>query len=204
MALADAHLAFRKELLICHLLNQQINDTPPANIAQTHRLRESIFLNAYVAVERLLEGTFLAYALGEPTLSGIGPVRYLVPKNEQHAYEMIRSSQPFLDWTSPDVVVQRCETYFQNGDPLKSKITSAMDLLRHAKRVRNYLTHRSRESVSDFKKTENSLLPTPLLVPASCCGDFLSLVPSAGPCRRVQILTYFLNGLSDFGDSIVT
>lgn len=203
MAIAQSHIAFRRELLTCYLLNQQINESAPSTAEHVHLLRESIFLNAYIATERLLEESFLAFTMGESTLSGVLPNCHLSPSDEQHAYAMIRSSQPFLDWTSPDVVVQRCETYFLNGDPLKSKVTSAMEILRHAKRIRNYLSHRSRESVQDFKKTENALLPTPPLKPISRCGDFLSLIPSSGPCRKEQILTYFLNGLSDFGDSLV-
>lgn len=203
MALSDAHSEFRREMLRSHLYDQQLNDNPPAQIAQSFLLREAIYLNSYVAMERLLEKTFIAFSIGEATLSGVHPNRYLQPTSEQHAYEMVKSSLPFLDWTSPDTVVSRCEIYFQNGDPLKTKVAARMDFLRHAKRIRNHLAHRSRESASEFTKAINFFLPTPPLAPISQPGEFLGLVPSSGPCRNIRILKFFLNGLSDFGDAIV-
>lgn len=203
MAIAEAHLQFRRSMLECYLFSQQLFSENGAELQRTtHITSEAIFLNAYVAMERLLESTFMYYAQGEASTSGFIPVRFLQPISEQHAYDMVKSSQNFLDWTSPDIVANRCATYFQNGDPIKPHITSRMDFLKSAKRLRNYIAHRSRESQLDYKKVINAILPTPPLTDISC-GQFLCMIPTSGSARKTRVILYFLNGISDFGDSIV-
>ena len=202
MALQDSHHCFRKSMLECHLFDQHLSQVIQTPASSAHLSCEAIFLNGYVAIERLLESAFIAFTLGEMNRAGFTATCYLKPTNEQHAYDMIKSSQPFLDWTSPDVVIRRCETYFLDGNPIKTQIATRIDFLRSAKRIRNYIAHRSRESDLDFQKVLNALLPTPPLTPITC-GHLLSLIPNGGVSKKTRILSYFLNGFSDFGDALV-
>jgi hypothetical protein len=92
----------------------------------------------------------------------------------------------FLDWSSPDILLERSETYLKDGYPIKTAITTNLERLRELKKVRNHIAHMSKESLDDFKKVVKMHYATlPLRIPRP--GEFLLL-----PSRRISGNYYLL------------
>jgi hypothetical protein len=102
----------------------------------------------------------------------------------KHAEELLQSSLYFLDWSSPDKLIERAETYLQNGYPIKDVISANMRKLRNLKRIRNHIAHMSKESQVDYLKVVREHYGTnPLRVPPP--GEFLLL-------SKTGFSTYYL------------
>ncbi len=140
---------------------------------QLHLIAEGIFLSAYRAHENFTEEIFLLYCMGKLSPSGLKARKsYLLPKTYQHAEEMIKSSQPFLDWSSPDLVLKRSELYLRDGYPIKQVYVSNMQILRKLKSLRNHVVHNSRQSKTQFIKilrADIKTIPTKIPTP----GEFI-------------------------------
>jgi len=121
-----------------------------ANMYQLELLTESIFFSAYRAYENFLEDTFVLYCLEKESVSGKKYGSYLKPKNFSHARELIQSSMTHLDWTSPDNVISRAETYLLDGEPFKTPVASSLESLRDMKKLRNHIAHNSRDSKGPY------------------------------------------------------
>jgi hypothetical protein len=81
---------------------------------------------------------------------------------------------PFLDWSSPDTLIERAEAYLKDGYPLKTPLSTNLDSLRTLKKVRNHIAHMSPESLAEFKKVLKTHYGTiPLKLPRP--GEFLLL-----------------------------
>jgi hypothetical protein len=93
---------------------------------------------------------------------------------------------PFLDWSKPDTLVERSETYLKDGYPIKAAMTTNLERLREMKKIRNHIAHMSKESFEDFKKVvERHYATLPLRTPRP--GEFLLL-----PSRRISGNYYLL------------
>ena len=148
---------------------------------QLELLTESVFFSAFRAFENYLEDTFILFSLEKPSISGKKYGSYLKPKNFMHGRELIKSSMQHLDWTSPDNVVKRAETYLVDGEPFKTPLSSAMTSLRDMKKIRNHIAHNSRESNQGYKQViikHYGTLPLKLPTPGKY---LLEIVPSATP-----------------------
>jgi hypothetical protein len=142
--------------------------------AQMHLLTEAIFFAAFKTYEQFLRNVFLIYCCGiQPSKRKL--VRsYLKPRSIQHAELLIQSSMPFLDWSSPDTLIERSETYLEDGYPIKMPITTNLNSLKALKKIRNHIAHMSKESLEDFKKVVKDHYGTlPLRIPRP--GEFLLL-----------------------------
>lgn len=140
--------------------------------AQLHVLTEAIFFAAFRAYEHFMGNIFILYCCGvQPNKRRL--IRpYLKPRTLKHAEELIKSSMPFLDWSSPDSVIERAETYLKEGYPIKDVISSNIEPLRDLKRIRNHIAHMSIESHKEYLKTvKRHYGVVPLKVPRP--GEFL-------------------------------
>lgn len=112
MSVPDAHHLFRLDITALFILDQRTQtQNPRLAPSQIATINEAILVRAFRAYENLLESIFLDYVQGQRTLSGVNVVSHLRPRDTAHAYEMVRSSQPFLEWNSPSTVITRCEIY---------------------------------------------------------------------------------------------
>jgi hypothetical protein len=196
MALADAYVVFRTTLTNLFLLDQRTQEhDPPLATTQLYIINEAILLRAFRALENLAEEAFIHYAFGNPTLSGAPVTSFIRPKDSRHAYEILRSSQPFLEWNSPQTVISRAETYLENGGPIKAAYASKQSLIIDIRRIRNHIAHNSQVSLEEYKKLLNNyLLTIPLVIPEP--GDFLQNRVKRQPTR---ILRNFLEQIDDIG-----
>lgn len=145
--------------------------------AQLHVLTESIFFTAFRAYEQFIQNIFVLYCCGSQPNRRKHARSYLKPKSLKHAKELLQSSMPFLDWSSPDSVIERSETYLGDGYPVKDVITAHIESLRDLKRIRNHVAHMSEESKAEYLKTLRRHYGTdPLKIPRP--GEFLLLTRS--------------------------
>ncbi len=200
MDLTSASQGFKRNLTNLFLLDQRTQEQRTAMApSQLYVINEAIFARAFRALENFVESAFLNYAQGFPTLNGAVVKSYLNPKDYEHAYEMIKSSQQFLDWNSASKVINRSETYLDGGGPIKSVYAAKSSVLGDLKKVRNHISHNSVVSESDYRKIViQYLLTMPLVVPSP--GEFLQYAKRNG--GGITILRYFLDEIYDIGSAL--
>ncbi|CAI8819830.1 hypothetical protein [Pseudomonas chlororaphis] len=204
MPLIDEFNEFLSTVNVATTLREKANSDETGLLeGERHLLYEAIFLRLFRAYENLLESAFISYLTGEPTTGGV-PVRsHVTPTDRDHARALVTSSQPFLDWTSPPVVMKRAETYIVDGDPIRAAIAASQSHLQQAKKIRNHIAHNSTESEKEFNKIVVQLLLTPPMSKLSA-GELLSCTPTAGPCARKEILSFFLEKLESTARALVS
>ena len=159
----------------------------PATLSKSQMIlmTESIFTKAFSHYELFLEELFILYTRSKLTMRGKRVESYIVPRDGNHARDMLKSSMPFLEWNSPDNIIRRCETYLKDGDPIKLSITTHSTRLQTMRVVRNAIAHRSTEAsirYNNIVRAELRASPLQQLQP----GEFLLM---ADPANRPS---YFL------------
>ncbi|CAM4122829.1 hypothetical protein [Bordetella muralis] len=203
MPVGDHYAEFSNTLAVSKRLRDKANN-PGSGIEDSERflLYEAIFLRVFRAYENFLEEVFLSYLTGEVDMSGNAIACFVAPRDRGHAREMVVSSQQFLDWTSPSVVMERSGIYINGGEPVRTAIAASQQYLLQAKKIRNHIAHNSKESEREFSKVVLQFLLTPPIQPPSV-GEFLIKIPNAGPAKRKEILAYFMESLESTVRAIV-
>ncbi|MEQ9467393.1 MAG: hypothetical protein RLN88_08280 [Ekhidna sp.] len=166
---------------------------------QIHILSESCFFSAFREYENFVRDIFLLYAQGKKTTSGSKVVSYLNPIDFFHAEKMMQSSMPFLDWNSPDTVIERSELYLKDGYPIKTPYTTNRSKLSDYKKLRNHIAHNSTTSLSAYKKILRVYFRTmPLKTPS--VGEYLVLTARAD--RTKYHLLEFFDLIEDMADKL--
>ena len=166
-------------------------ETPHKSISkkQLYLLTEAIFLAGFRAYENFIRDTFLLYCMEKKSASGRAIRSFLKPRDFLHAENLIKSSMPFLDWSSPDVIVKRSELYLDNGSPINLAITNQIIFLRDYKKIRNHIVHNSGESLSEYKKVlKKHYTVIPLTIPIP--GEFL-LQSERSEVSKYKLLIFF-------------
>lgn len=166
---------------------------------QLHLMTEAVFFTAFRAYEQFLRNIFLLYCCGVQSSKRKLVRSYLNPRSIKHAEVLIQSSMPFLDWSSPDIVLERAETYLKDGYPIKKPISTHVDLLRDLKKIRNHIAHMSNESLQEFKKVAKKHYSTiPLRIPKP--GEFLLL--TSRKTKGSYYLQYYVQLIEDVATSM--
>lgn len=156
---------------------------------QLHFLTEAIFFRAFRAYESFMRDVFLLYCLEKRPRSGAIVTSYLTPRNFLHAEELIQSSMQFLDWTSPDSVIERARLYLKDGFPIATPYTTYLQPLRDFKKIRNHIAHDSKKSLMDYQGVlRRHYRVVPLTIPSP--GEFL-LVPDRSNPTKYKLLVFF-------------
>lgn len=203
MAVVDHYDQFTSAVASARRLQTSANSAPvPIGPDERSFLYESVFLRAFRAYENLLEDVFICYMMGEPSLSGNVVNRFVSPASVEHARGMLIGAQSVLDWTKPEVVVLRAETFFDSGGPVKVAVAAGHSLITSARKIRNHISHNSAESRTQYIAVLRSLLLTvPMTIPKA--GEFLSTTPRRGPANRLEILDYFVEQLTTIAEAVV-
>ncbi len=196
MAVADGLARFRAEVQAAESLRAKANAAGSLDASEAHMLYEATFLRIFRAYENFLEETFLSYLVGEATVRGTVLKPYVTPLDLAHARKIVTSSQPFLDWTNPQTVISRAETYIEDGGPIKMAIASSQSSLKFAKRIRNHIAHNSAESESEYRGVVVHFLLTPP-TPLPSAGEFLAKKPTSGHSKNKEIFTFFTEALAN-------
>lgn len=104
-------------------------------------ITESSFLKAFIAWETFLERSFILYITGLPNKAGFIAIRHASPLSGEHAANMLKGTQKYVDWSNPEIVRKLANLYLQNGDPINSVISSINSDLFDLKTIRNAAAH---------------------------------------------------------------
>jgi hypothetical protein len=157
---------------------------------QRDLLVESIFFAAFRSYEGFIREIFVLYTLEKQSNRKPKVKSYLKARNFEHAEQMIKSSMEFLDWTSPDNIINRSELFLVNGHTIKLPYTINRQQLSAFKKIRNHIAHNSIESELQFEKIvrlyHNGIIPLKMPTPA----DYLMYSSHQNPQNYV-LLDFF-------------
>ncbi len=150
--------------------------------SQMNLLCESLFFAIYREFENYVRDIFILYSQEKPRSSGKKVKSYLKPKNFFHAEKMMKSSMNFLDWNSPDQIIERSELYLKDGFPIKHPFTTNLTRMRDYKKIRNHIAHNSLESFRGFKVVVRRYYGVDP-IPFPDVGSYLQLTSRADPTK---------------------
>ena len=158
--------------------------------AQMEFLVESIFFAAFKTYEGFIREIFVLYCLEKQTPSKTLIKSYLKPKNFEHSELLVKSSMPFLDWTNPEIIIERSELYLENGYPIKLPYTANLQQLRNFKKLRNHIAHNSLETETQYEKLVRSYYNgiKPMIIPTP--GQYLMLTSKLN-AKNYLLLDFF-------------
>jgi hypothetical protein len=111
---------------------------------------ELAYLRCFLAWEVFLEETFYAYMLHKPSPNGTVFKRYVAPKNDGHARDIVRGQRRYATWAKGKEVIGRAELFFDQGEPFASGLASASGDLADMVIVRNRIAHQSGTAKTNF------------------------------------------------------
>lgn len=99
------------------------------------------FLNAFIAWETFLESSLVALMIGEPTLSGQVPVKYVAPLTGASAKTLMIGTQRYFDFGNHDNVRRIVAQYFELGYPFEPHLSGVFSDLADLRTMRNASAH---------------------------------------------------------------
>ena len=177
------------------------NGAPLADQSEREFVVESAFLRMFVAWESFLEHSLVAYLLGESSMSGRAPARFVTPQSAAHCAAILIGTQKYVDWANPEIVRKLTRLYLDQGEPLAPVIASIQTDLFDLKTVRNAAAHLAGTTVQALDALASRKLSK------QCTGTrvtTLLLALDRSSTQPATLLDYYLNLLDIAADQIVT
>lgn len=113
----------------------------PLRKERKHRLREISFLSVFIAWEEFLETAFETYLIlgshSNPRMRAKISVKELDVARELMKIENRRG----ISWASCEVVINRSQVYFEDGEPFKTPLKRAKASMDQIQTLRNRIAH---------------------------------------------------------------
>jgi hypothetical protein len=186
--IANAHQVNSAGLAILPLLDRQ-------------QITVAAFLNMFIAWEAFLESSLTAFMVGDATLSGAAPVKFVSPISLDAARALIVGANRYFDYGNHDNVKRVVNIYFQNGYPYEPHLSSIMSDLSDLRTMRNASAH-----ITSTTQTALDGLALRVLTRTSGRIDLYALLTAVDP-RSASGETIFLrykNKLVAAADLIVS
>lgn len=155
---------------------------------------EYCFMQIYLAWEKFLENSFILYLNGQTDMQGNIYIRYGIPKDKEHAYNMIKGTKNYPDWTNIGDVKCLAKIYFENGGPY-SIIENIPVEFDDIKNIRNRISHISEKSIKAFERV---LTKTIMQTTNVSVGDFLMTFRD----HSQTYFSYYLDFLKGYVEAI--
>ena len=136
------------------------------------------------------------------TDSGYKPQKYVIPKDEDHAYNFLKERSGFVDLSlKSGKLKEKAEMFFEYGEPYNSIYDKQPYLseLNNIKIIRNAITHLSIKSKKDFDNFIRNVTGS-LFKPDLTPGEFLAFYENE---KKSDYLLYYIEILSDASLTIV-
>lgn len=104
----------------------------------------------YSSWEKFLENIFISYMMGEKSNTGDSVNLYVHPVNEEHAYNLIKSTNQYPEWSDIEKVLVYAYNFFEDGGSFKFLSTMKTEL-NALKKIRNCIAHSSIKALKDFE-----------------------------------------------------
>lgn len=131
----------------------------------SERDREQItvaaFLNMFIAWEEFLESSVSDYMMGDQTISGTSPTRYVVPPSREHSVKMVIHMGKYFDFSNHESVKRLSKLYFGAGNPFEVPISSMALELSDLKTMRNACAHLSSTTTASLEALSRRIFGTP-------------------------------------------
>jgi len=162
-----------------------------------YNIHEVCFLKIFTAWERFLEDAFIAYLTGKSTRN-CKPQRIVKRISENKAYELLRGTKPYPNWTNIADILQLANLFFKSGVPFSKPLESIRSQFSEIKKTRNAIVHISKTAHTDFlnlvrgklAKFDSTITP----------GHFLSQINSKS---RKPYIAYYTEYLRYAAEEIV-
>ncbi len=187
-----------KSLELINRINKISHMLSPSEIYSIYELS---FLKIYLSWESFIGRVFILYMIGEKTDSGYVPKRYVTPRDEKHAYDIIKSGRSFPDWLNIEFIREKSELFFENGEPFKPLLytnTTIKGALQNMKVLRNIIAHASKEAEGKYKNMLRVELGS---APNISPGEFLSRMRIENP--KIPYIVYYKRILEVASNGIV-
>jgi hypothetical protein len=123
--------------------------------------------------------------LGNPTISGKVPVRYVSPVDEVHAHALVVGvRQRYFDFAKHEHVKALVKSFFEDGYPFEPHISGVMSDLSDMKTIRNACAHMSSTTRAALIALETRILGVPSAT-ADVHGLLTAVDPRSGPGSTV-------------------
>ena len=99
------------------------------------------FLNLFIAWEKFLENAVIGFMLGQPTVSGQHPVRYVMPISDDHAKNLIKGNNRYFEYGNQEYVKKLVLIYFDRGYPFEPHLSALSSDLADLRTIRNASAH---------------------------------------------------------------
>lgn len=146
-----------------------------------YKIIEGCFVEMFNSWEFFLENSFISYLLGYEDLDGKQYNCCVRPKNESHAYDIIKGTKSFPKWTDIKETVCLSNLYFDDLSPFSCLESNPIEL-KEIKDIRNFISHKSEKSKRSFKNVLINNLGTSSEIGA---GEFLMKF------KKGEKITYF-------------
>ncbi len=130
---------------------------------------EHCFMRIYLAWENFIESAFKLYLCDSKDMQGNNYVRYATPMDEEHAYNLLKGTKQYPDWTNIGDINTLSNMFFENSGPFNLLNSNPIEL-QHMKTIRNRISHTSEKSVRSF----NNLTNTQIAITGLSAAEFLS------------------------------
>ena len=187
-----------KSLNLIKRINEICDKLSPDEIFAIYELS---FLKIYLSWESFIGRVFILYMIGEKTNSGYAPKRYVTPRDEKHAYDIIKSGRSFPDWLNIEFIREKSELFFENGEPFKPVLytnTTIKGALQNMKVLRNIIVHASKEAEEKYKNMLRAELGS---APSISPGEFLSTMRIEKP--KIPYIVYYKKILEVASNGII-
>jgi hypothetical protein len=99
------------------------------------------FLNLFIAWEEFIETAICDFMMGEATLSGAIPIRYVNPVDRVHSGQIVLHTLRYFDYANHDNVRRIAKIYFNAGYPFDATLSGINSDLNDLKTIRNSCAH---------------------------------------------------------------
>lgn len=146
MPIAKILADFKADVLQCEDLIANVHKTdssgtPIFSLVHQKQITIAAFLNMFMAWETFLESSLTAFMVGNLTLSGTAPVRYVMPVSLDASRALIIGVQRYFDYGNHDFVRKMVGIYFRGGYPYEPHLSSIHSELADLRTMRNASAH---------------------------------------------------------------
>jgi hypothetical protein len=146
VSLAQVLQDFRNSVAQCDSLIGNAHKTDAAGTAMLpsidqQQITTAAFLNLFISWEAFLESSMVELMIGNPTITGALPVRYVSPPSIAAAHSLVIGVLVYFDFAKHDNVRKLANMYFQNGYPYEPHLSAIISDLQDLKTMRNASAH---------------------------------------------------------------
>lgn len=129
--------------LIANAHRPDQNGAPFLPPRDREQITVAAFLNLFIAWEEYIEFAINDFMMGDATLSGALPQKYVAPASKDHAAKMVVHVNKYFDFANHEFVKKLVSLFFNNGYPFQGPLSSINAELADLRTIRNACAHLS-------------------------------------------------------------